>query len=568
MDNKNLIAAVVISIGILIGFQYLYVKPQQEHYRQQAQAEKMAAQIKAERPPENDVLRERDLILGEKTRVRIKTPELDGSIDLKGARIDDLSLVRYRVTLEPDSPEITLLSPAGALPPHNAYYAELSWLGADASTAVPTAQTLWKAEGRDLSPAAPLKLSWDNGQGLLFERLIAVDEHFMFTVTDSVRNNGGAAVTLYPFGFIRRQGKPATSDIFVLHEGPIGVLGGTLKEYKYSGLVDDGKKTESSEGGWLGITDKYWLTALVPPQDEKISAGFTYTAKTGGGKDQGIFQTDFRGGPVTVASGASAQHVTRLFAGAKRLNLLDQYGEQFKIPLFDHAIDFGWFDFLTKPFLYLLDFLGRWLGNFGLAILVFTVMLKIVTLPLSVKSYRAMAKMKALQPEMKRLQERFADDKMRQSVEMMDLYKREKVSPASGCLPTLIQIPIFFALYKVLYVGIEMRQAPFYGWIKDLSMPDPTSVFNLFGMIPVTLPAALHLGVWPLLMGVSMFLQQKLSPQPPDKMQARLFMLMPVVFTFMLAQMPAGLVIYWTWSNLLSILQQWFIMRHAGDPRR
>ena len=377
-------------------------------------------------------------------------------------------------------------------------------------------------------------------------------------------------VTLYPVGLIRRQGRPSVQDRYILHEGPLGVLDGTLEEYKYKDLVTAGKETAESTGGWLGITDKYWLVALVPPQDEKLAAEFAYTARPSSGDPIGriIFQTDFRGDAVTLAPGATTQHTTHLFVGAKRLRLLDHYEDQLNIPHFDRAIDFGWFYFLTKPFLYLLDWLGEWFGNFGLAILAFTVMLKIVTLPLSVKSYRAMGKMKALQPELKRIQERCADDKMRQSVEMMELYKREKVSPASGCFPTLIQIPIFFALYKVLYVGIEMRQAGFYGWIHDLSMPDPTSVFTLFGALPWTPPAILHIGVWPLLMGISMFLQQRLSPQPPDKTQARVFMFMPLIFTFMLGQMPAGLVIYWTWSNLLSIAQQWFIMRHAGVAKK
>jgi YidC/Oxa1 family membrane protein insertase len=566
MDNNNLIIAVILSIVILAGFQYLYVKPQQEHYRQQVLAEK-AAQPGAPNAP-GAALRDRADLIAETPHIPIKTPELQGSVDLKGASLDDVSLTQYRETIDPESPDIVLLSPAGTAPPHQAYYAEFSWLGGDPSVAVPTVDTEWKTDGKQLSPAEPLKLSWDNGHGLSFERMIAVDEHFMFTVTDSVRNEGPAPATLYPFGLIRRQGKPPVQQRYILHEGPLGVLDGTLEEYKYKDLVAAGKETLDSTGGWLGITDKYWLVALIPPQDEKLSAEFAYKAPANGDSSAELFQTDFRGDAMTLAPGSATQHVTRLFVGAKRLGLLDHYADQYNIPHFDRAIDFGWFYFLTKPFLYLLDWLGHFFGNFGLAILAFTVMLKVVTLPLSGKSYRAMGKMKILQPELKRIQERFADDKMRQSVEMMELYKREKVSPASGCVPTLIQIPIFFALYKVLYVGIEMRQTPFYGWIKDLSMPDPTSVFTGFGHIPWDPPALLHIGVWPLIMGVSMFLQQRLSPQPPDKTQARIFMFMPIMFTFMLAQMPAGLVIYWTWSNLLSIVQQWFVMRHAGGPKK
>jgi len=568
MDNNRLILAVVISVIILAGFQFLYVRPQQEHYRQQVLAEKLVQPAKPDDTPENAPVRNRATVIGENPRIRITTPELQGSIDLRGAGIDDLSLVNYRESVAPNSPEIILLSPAGSAPPQPAYYAEFSWLSADSTIPLPSAQTEWKAGGKELTPAHPLKLTWDNGQGLLFERTIAVDDHFLFTITDDVHNNGASPATLYPFGLVRRQGKPFTKDIYILHEGPLGVLNGTLEEYKYKDLIAAGKKTTDSNGGWIGITDKYWLVALVPPQNEKLTAEFTSTPAANADPAGGQFQTDFRGSPVTLTPGATTEHVTRLFAGAKRLRLLDHYEKQFEITHFDHAIDFGWFYLITKPFLYLLDFLGKWFGNFGLAILAFTVMLKILTLPLSVKSYRAMARMKALQPEMKRIQERFKDDKARQGAEMMELYRREKANPASGCLPTLIQIPIFFALYKVLYVGIEMREAPFYGWIKDLSMPDPTSAFNLFGLVPWTPPVSLHIGVWPLLMGISMLLQQRMSPQPPDKTQARMFMLMPVVFTFMFAQMPAGLVIYWTWSNLLSIAQQWFIMRHAGVPKK
>jgi YidC/Oxa1 family membrane protein insertase len=373
-------------------------------------------------------------------------------------------------------------------------------------------------------------------------------------------------VTLYPFGTVARQGLPTAPTRAAVHEGGLGVLGGTLQEYKYKKLMDDGKQTLSSTGGWLGITDKYWLVAMIPPQDEKLTGEFTYNRSGTADPTMGFFQSDFRGNPVTIAAGTAVEQTSHLFAGAKRVGLLDHYAEQYSIPHFDRAIDFGWFYFLTRPFLYLLAMLAHAVGSIGFAILLFTVLLKLVTLPLSLKSYHSMARMKALQPELKHIQERFADDKVRQSQEMMELYKREKVSPLSGCVPTLIQIPIFFALYKVLYVNIEMRQAPFYGWIHDMSAPDPTSAFNLFGVIPLDLPSALHIGAWPVLMGLSMFLQQRLSPQPPDKSQARMFMLMPIIFTYMLARMPAGLVIYWTWSNLLGIAQQWFIMNR--DAKR
>jgi YidC/Oxa1 family membrane protein insertase len=566
MDNNNLIVAVILSVAILVGFQLLYVKPHQEQYRQQVLAQKVElAKNGAALPDTATVMRDRAEIVRENPRVAINTPQLRGSINLKGARFDDLSLVQYRQTVADESPNVVLLSPAGSAEPNNAYYVDDSWLGDD-GVAVPNSQTVWKAEGGELSQAHPVTLTWDNGQGLQFQRTISVDDHFMFTIADHVVNKGGAAVTLYPFGAVARQGNPVVKSSSVLHEGPLGVVDGTLEEYKYKKLIEDGKKIVQSKGGWLGITDKYWLVAMVPPQDDSLTAEFAYSGAGQTDPNQGFFQSDFRGAPVKIAAGTSVDRKTLLFAGAKRVRLLDSYATQLDIPHFDRAIDFGWFYFLTKPFLYLLEFLGQWFGSFGIAILVFTVGLKLITLPLSLKSYHSMSRMKALQPEMKRIQERFADDKPRQSSEMMELYKREKVSPVSGCLPTLIQIPIFFALYKVLYVGIELRQAPFFGWIHDMSVADPTSVFTAFGLAPWNLPAAMHIGAWPILMGCSMFAQQKLSPQPPDKAQANMFMVMPIVFTYMLAQMPAGLVIYWTWSNLLSIAQQWFIM--SRDAKR
>ena len=567
MENKNFIAAMLLSALILIGFQFFYVKPQQ-HGRDNVP---VTANEQPAIAPAADaaVLRERAQVLSDNPRVAIRTPALTGSIDLKGARFDDLQLIKYKETVADTSPPVTLLSPAGSQAPYNAYYADFSWLASDPGTSVPTAQSEWKATGGELTPDQPVTLNWSNGQGLTFTRQIAVDDHYLFTVTDHVANTGNAPVTLYPYGLLLRQGDPVVRSSNVLHEGPLGVLDGTLSEYKYKKLIDIGKATQDSTGGWLGITDKYWLVAMIPPQDERISADFAFNGAGVPVPEQGKFQTDFRGTAVTVAPGGSADHVAHLFAGAKHLRRLDTYGKQLNLPHFDRAIDFGWFYFLTKPFLYLLNYLGTSLGSFGIAILVFTVMLKLITLPLSLKSNHSMSRMKVLQPQIKALQERFKDDKIKQNQEMMELFKKEKVSPMSGCLPTLIQIPIFFALYKVLYVGIELRQAPFFGWIRDMSAPDPTSVFTLFGAIPWTPPAGLHIGIWPILMGCSMFAQQRLSPQPPDKGQARMFMFMPILFTYMLANMPSGLVIYWTWSNLLSILQQWFIMsRDMNRPGR
>ena len=581
-NNKNFLLFVVLSILIMLGFNYTRTWWQPNPPVGVVTSPVPQAVSSPPATPTIAALRDRSDVVKDSQRVPLLTPELSGSINLKGARLDDLVLTQYRETTDLGSPNVVLLSPAGSAAPYNAEYAEFSWLADSKDVAVPTSDSEWQAEGRELSPEHPLKLTWKNAQGLSFEREIAVDDHYMFTLTDRVVNAGTAAVTLYPFGLVARQGNPLTSTSNVSFEGPLGVLGGTLEEFKYKKLMDDGKKTLDSDGGWIGITSKYWLVAVAPPKDEKLSADFIYDSSSAADVSQGHFQTDFRGAAVTLAAGGMASHVSHFFAGAKQISLLDAYADKFDIPHLDRAIDFGWFYFLTKPFLYLLSFLGTSLGSLGAAILVFTVMLKLITLPLSLKSNHSMARMKALQPEIARIKERFAEDKIRQNQEMMELFKREKVSPMSGCVPTLIQIPIFFALYKVLYIGIEMRQAPFFGWIKDMSAPDPTSWFNLFGLgswnlpDPVTInfgiatlyiPPALHVGAWPIMMACSMFLQQRMSPQTMDKSQARMFMFMPIIFGYSLSSMPAGLVIYWTWSNLLSILQQWYIMKRDAKGR-
>jgi len=565
-NNNNFIAAVVLSIAILVGFHYFYEKPQLEKAQQQAallkQAEVAKVEKKIEALPEP---RMRNEVLKDSPRIPIQTSQVRGSINLKGARLDDLDLVKYHETVQPDSPEIVLLSPSGSAAPHQAYYAAFGWLAA-AGIAVPDDDTLWTADSKILTADKPLLLSWDNGQGLLFERTITIDDHFLFTISDRVSNKGGDTVTLYPYGLVARRGKPHTMDTYVLHEGPLGVLDGTLKEMKYSTLMEEGKVTMESEGGWLGITDKYWLVSLLPPQDEKLTASFVYEPSIDPlTPDQGLFQTDYRGTPVSLAPGASSERETHLFAGAKRVSLLDRYAAQLHLPLFDRAIDFGWYYYLTKPFLYLLDEMDRLFGSMALAIVMLTIMLKIVTLPLSLKSNRSMAKMKALQPQLVALQERYKDDKSKLSMETMELYKREKVNPMSGCMPMLVQIPIFFALYKVLYVGIELRHTPLFGWVKDMSAPDPTSVLTLFGTFDWSFIP--HIGVWPILMGISMFAQQKLSPQPADKSQAQIFQFLPFLFTFMMASVASGLIFYWTVSNILGLGQQWYIMHKTQGLR-
>ncbi len=573
-DQRNVILAVVLMVAILMGWEYLMPKrpvppPAPQQTTQGPAALPGAPAATAPTPavpgqpptapaPVADLAQARAAAIAQTPRVAVDTPALRGSISLVGARFDDLSLVNYHETPDPKSPDITLLAPAVG---PDAYYAEFGWVPSDTKQPLPGADTRWTANGNKLTPDTPVTLSWDNGQGLRFTRTYAVDSTYMFTITQKVQNTGPAAVTLFPYALVSRWGTPATQDIYILHEGPLGVLDGTLKEAKYKKLREDEHVVElKSTGGWIGFTDKYWLTALVPDQAMPIDARMSWHSVD----NLDRYQTDWLGTAMTVEPGKTIETGSHFFAGAKELSKLDAYSTEYNIPRFDLAIDFGWFYFLTKPFFYFLRFIHNQVANFGIAILIFTVVIKGAFFPIANKSYKAMSKMKKLQPEVKKLQERFGDDRARLNQEMMALYKREKANPVSGCLPILIQIPVFFALYKVLYVTIEMRQATFYGWIKDLSVPDPTTVFNLFGLIPWTPPEFLHIGVWPLIMGVTMFLQQKLNPQPTDPVQAKMFTFLPIIFTFMLAKFPAGLVIYWAWSNCLSILQQWLIMKRSA----
>jgi len=562
-DQRNLLLAIVLSIAILLGFQFLYEGPKvQQRQAEQARQTEQTVNVPAPTAQAPEAPKDRPQLLAEQfaagTRVKIATPSLHGSVNLQGGRIDDLTLANYHVTPDPKSPEIVLLSPAGA---PNGYYAEFGWVPEDRSVPTPDANTRWTAQGTELTPDKPLVLTWDNGKGLVFERTVAVDPDYMFTITQRVRNTGSAPVRLLPYSLVSRHGTPFTEGFYILHEGPLGVFDGKLYETKYDDLKSAKTVTKQTTGGWIGITDKYWLVSLVPDQKQAVTARFLHNTR--GTEDR--YQVDAMADqPLEVAPGATAEQTARLFAGAKQVKLLDAYAEKYGITNFDLAIDFGWFYFLTKPFFYALDMLARLIGNFGVAILIFTVIVKAVFFPLANKSYHAMAKMKKLQPQMQQLRERFDDDKARLNQEMMALYKREKVNPMAGCLPIIIQIPVFFALYKVLFVTIEMRHAPFYGWIHDLSAPDPTTIFNLFGLIPWNPPAMLMLGAWPLIMGVTMYLQQKMNPAPPDPVQQKVFAFLPVVFTFMLASFPAGLVIYWAWNNTLSIIQQWIIMRQDG----
>ncbi|MFO1073477.1 MAG: membrane protein insertase YidC [Geminicoccaceae bacterium] len=566
-DQRNLIVAIVLSVAIILGFQFFYEGPRMREAQQRAEAER-AATAQLETPPAAPgqapladaavglrTALTREEALAESPRVRIDNGAVHGSISLKGARFDDITLARYRETVDPTSPEIVLLSPQGS---PNPYFADLGWVAGDTSVAVPGRETMWTAEGDHLSASDGVTLRWDNGQGLSFAKQVAVDQDYMFTVTRSVTNNSDKPVTLYPYGLLSRWGTPPTLGYYILHEGPIGVFDGSLQEYKYSAVAKEGQVQFDSTGGWMGITDKYWLASLVPQQDLQLKGGFHHIP------EGDRYQVDYRGPPMTIAPGATIQVSDQLFAGAKLVTLLDKYATQYHIPLFDRAVDFGWFYFLTKPIFYVLHYLHQVVGNYGIAILLLTLLVKACFFPLADKSYRAMAQMKKLQPAMTAMREKYGDDKVRLNQEMMTLYKREKVNPLAGCLPIAIQIPVFFSLYKVLFVTIEMRHAPFFGWIHDLSAPDPTSLFNLFGLLPISLPHALMIGVWPLIMGFTMWLQQKLNPQPADPTQAKVMQFLPLMFIFLFATFPAGLVIYWSWNNTLSIAQQWAIMKRMG----
>ena len=571
-ETRNLVAAISLSMAVLIGYQLLFVEPKKDIAQKENIVKESDDSANIPIPQNFD----NGIVASDNTepkssnkpvpRISMISKEVSGSISLRGARIDDITLTQYKETLEPESELIKLLLKSNGDSP---YFIEFGWSSPD-GIKVPNGKSLWKSSSNILSPDKNITLKWDNGENITFYQDISVDDSFMITVNQRVENSSNNSVTLYPYGLIRRAGEPKTIDFFVLHEGPLGVFDGTLSEKSYGDLTEAGKKginiKPSETGGWIGLTDKYWLTALLPDQNEKYN--FTYRKLNSNG---GQYQTDFLGKAVTIPSNSKGEFLSRTFAGAKRLALFDDYEERFNIKHFDLAIDFGWFYFLTKPFFYALSWANDYLGNFGLAILAITVIVKLLFFPLANKSYKSMAKMRILTPQIQKLRERVGDDRQKLNQEMMNLYKKEKVNPAAGCLPILVQIPVFFALYKVLFVSIEMRQTPFFGWIEDLSVQDPTSIFNLFGLLPYStsiLPDFLNIGIWPLLMGVTMFLQQRLNPTPPDPIQAKIFAWMPVAFTFLLATFPAGLVIYWTWNNLLSICQQWVIMNKMNKESK
>ncbi|MBU1313208.1 MAG: membrane protein insertase YidC [Alphaproteobacteria bacterium] len=572
--NRNYFIAIALSVVIVIAWQFLYMNPRMEAQQRALEAQQ-ALQGEAPQPvaPESPGVAvngtlpgtvqaqptaTREQALATAPRVAIDTPALAGSINLIGARFDDLKLREYHETVDDESPLITLFSPADTA---GGYFTELGFVQSETSGAVPGPGTEWTlASGEKLTVDTPVVLSFTNDRGVVFNRTISVDDHYMITVVDSIQNGAGEAVTFAPYGRVTRYNKPATPSVFVIHEGFIGVIGETgLVEESYGDIEDDAVANAKATGGWLGITDKYWAATLVPPQALPYESRFSHFTD-----GQPRYQADFKSDALTVEPGQSVELTNLLFAGAKEVPLVDQYEEARSIPRFELLIDWGWFYFITKPMFHLMDFFFRYFGNFGVAILLTTIVVKALFFPLASKQYASMANMKRMQPKMAELKEKHGDDRMAMQQAMMQLYKEEKINPIAGCWPILLQIPVFFALYKVIYVTIEMRHAPFFGWIQDLSAPDPTSLFNLFGLLPYDVPSFLMIGVWPLIMGITMFVQMRMNPTPPDPTQAMIFNWMPLVFTFMLATFPAGLVIYWAWNNSLSIMQQALIMKRHG----
>lgn len=593
--NRNFFIAIAMSLLVIIGWNYFFVAPQNEMESKNAQvAEQVSQQIagKSEVPdgaPAHDESANnvqaattvpvqaagavemtpelREQTLKATARVEIDTPTLMGSINLVGAQLDDLLLKNYRMTVEKDSPNIALLNPSQF---KQGYFAEFGFASASKNgAALPNGVTPWKIEGGNnrLTPQTPVTLVFDNGQGLVFHRTISVDEQFMFTYEDTVTNNGSNPVSFAPYGRVFRVSPPETANgTYLLHEGMIGVIGERGLEtksyadlFKATGADRTVSFKEKAKGGWIGITDKYWAVTVIPSTDTSYTSRFLFN-------DQGgtRYQSDYLSDVVSVPVGGSYKTTNRVFAGAKQVEVVDGYQDKLGIEKFELLIDWGRLAVITKPMFKVIDWLYKMVGNFGVAILLVTVLLKLILFPLANKSYKSMARMKNVQPAMMEIREKYADDKVKMQQATMELYRKEKINPLAGCWPLIVQFPIFFALYKVLYITIEMRHAPFFGWIQDLAAPDPTSLFNLFGALPYDVPHFLMIGAWPVIMGITMFLQMRMNPTPPDPTQAMIFTWMPLVFTWMLAAFPAGLVIYWAWNNTLSIIQQAVIMKSQG----
>jgi YidC/Oxa1 family membrane protein insertase len=557
MENKNVLLAVILSTAILIGWSFYFENPEEAQRKRaeiQGKTETQTSIQKPEAPqpskanPAKSI--SRNEALKESDRVLIENKNLSGSISLRGALIDDIILKNYRETLDPNSKPIVLLSPKKY---EQGYFVESGWATTKSDIKVPDNNSLWQIkEGKKLTPNSPITLEWNSREGLIFSKKIEIDDKYLFKITETVRNDKNRAVDLFHYGQITKNAKPTTENFYILHEGLIGVVDKNLKEETYS-AVEKEKKTYNGKSGWFGITDKYWMSAIIPESGKSFKGEYSFTNN---------YKANFIiSEPNTISPQKSATGNIKIFIGAKEVYPIDNYAEKEKIDRFDLAIDWGWFYFITKPLFFVIDYIFKIVGNFGVAIIILTALVRIVFFPLSNYSFKSMAKMKVLQPEMLRIKELYKDDVRRTQQEMMALYKREKVNPLSGCLPILVQIPIFFAVYKMLFVTLEMRHAPFFGWIKDLSAADPTTIFNLFGLIPWEPPTFLMIGIWPILMGITMYLQQKLNPAPPDPIQAKIFAWFPFIITIMLASFPSGLVIYWTASNILTMAQQYYIMR-------
>ena len=556
MENqKNLFLAIIISMAIIFGFQLLVPQPERAPVTEDNTAqESVSLDIQS---TSSALLLDREQVLEETIRVTFDNSKIKGSINLEGGIIDDLVLEEYRETLDPTSDFITYLNPLGS---QDAYYLDTGWVSPDSTIELPNNKSVWKTDKSSIGINDPVKLSWQNSQNIIFEKIITLDEHYLFSVDQRVINNSGKSFDLYPFGLSKRQGLPEMQNFFILHEGPLSVTDGVLEEYDYDDLKDQKKIKLNSVGGWIGMTDKYWQTAIISDQNEPVQQTYSYSFA----ENTDNFQTDLVGAKIVIGDGDNVSHNLKLFAGPKIVQVIEQYMDEYGVQEFDRSVDFGWFYFLTKPIFHVLEFIFGYVGNFGWSIVIFTLLMRICFFPLAQASFKSMAKMKKLGPELQRLKEQYGDDRAGMQKEMMALYKREKANPIAGCLPILLQIPVFFSLYKVLFVTIEMRHAPFIGWIHDLSAPDPLGLLTLFGFVDWNVPGIFQLfniGIWPILMGISMFLQQKLNPAPVDKMQAKIFMFLPIVFTFVLGGFAAGLVIYWTTNNVLSMAQQYVIQR-------
>ena len=590
-NNKNLIWATSLSVIIMISWTWFYEKPRLEKVALQQKISEnnkvlegeKNTNIIAEKTSDSEIpkitktsneaskninIEEKNEILTlaktgkeiiEKTsneRIKIESDSLHGSINLRGARFDDLTLAQY--FKNPDKKEeVILFSPAES---KERYFADFGFASSNSNIEIPSSDSLWQSDGAKLTPKNPITLSWKNSQNIEFQIKISLDENYLFTIQQKVINKGSQSIALAPFGRINRALNNQQKSAYILHEGAIGAFNGILSEKTYEDLVEEKTQKFSDKGesgSWLGITDKYWLSSIIPDKKISFEASFFHNYKN----QNNFYNVDFIGQEVEIASNDEFNLEHHLFAGAKKVKILDDYSKKLNLKLFDRAIDFGWFYFLTKPFFFVIEFLYKIFGNFGLAILGMTVIVKLALFPMANKSYSAIAKLKKIQPKIEAIREKYKDDKLALNREIMEFYKREKINPAAGCLPVLIQIPVFFALYKVFYVTLDMRHSPFFGWIKDLSAPDPTTILNLFGLLPFEVSASFSLGIWPILMGATMVIQQKLSPPPADPTQAKVLKFMPYGLTIVLAAFPAGLVIYWTWSNSLSILQQIYINR-------